>query len=121
MNSLEQSESASRRSPASGGSASRSYWLYVWRGSKYRGGAPVEYSEPPQKFMASCDEEAAEMAAERAADAVIWELHDGNAMDEKTKQIASKHRPLVMPNGEVCDGGRKTSELNQDANRHSQH
>lgn len=25
------------------------------------------------------------------------------------------------PNVEVCDGGRKTSELKQDANRHSQH
>lgn len=26
-----------------------------------------------------------------------------------------------VPNMEVCDGGRKTSELKQDANRHSQH
>lgn len=28
---------------------------------------------------------------------------------------------LFLPNVEVCDGGRKTSELKQDANRHSQH
>ena len=27
----------------------------------------------------------------------------------------------LRPNVEVCDGGRKTSELKQDANRHSQH
>ena len=26
----------------------------------------------------------------------------------------------MLPNGEVCDGGRKTSELKQDVNRHSQ-
>lgn len=85
-------------SAATLGSASRSYWLYVWRGSKYRIGHPVEYSKPHQRFQASCDEEAAEIATERAADAVIWELHDGNAEDANTKQIASKHRPLVMPN-----------------------
>lgn len=103
MNSLEQSESAIRRSPASGGSASRSYWLYIWRGSKYRIGHPVEYSEPPQRFTAICDEEAAEIAAERAADAVILELHDGNAMDANTKQIAIKHRPLVMSNASMSD------------------
>lgn len=59
----------------------------------------MEYSEPPQKFTASCDEEAAEIAAELAADAVIWELHDGNSMDSKTKQIASKHRPGLAPSG----------------------
>jgi hypothetical protein len=75
----------------------RSYWLYVWYGSKYRIGHPSEYSEPPQRFTASCDEEAVEIASERAADAVIWELHDGNAMDENTKQITIKLRPLVIP------------------------
>lgn len=77
----------------------KTYWLYVWRGSKYRVGHPVEYSDPPQKFTAICDEEAAEIAAERAYDAVIWELHDGDAMAKNTKQIASKHRPLMMQNG----------------------
>lgn len=31
------------------------------------------------------------------------------------------HRPDASANVEVCDGGRKTSELEQDANRRSQH
>ena len=35
--------------------------------------------------------------------------------------LTSSVMKMVEPNVEVCDGGRKTSELKQDANRHSQH
>ena len=36
-------------------------------------------------------------------------------MLKSIKEVGAK-----QPNGELCDGGRRASELNQDANRHSQ-
>ena len=78
-------------------SASRSYWLYVWRESKYRPGIPNDSSEQPQIFKAICGEEAAEIAAERAADAILWELYDGSGWSDKSNLIATKKRGLVTP------------------------
>lgn len=54
-------------------------------------------------------------------DIVDGEIENSARGYEMASLGAQRNPEQVMPNVEVCDGGRKTSELKQDANRHSQH